>query len=132
MITIELEGLQETIDAIRAFPTSIDRRTVFEDVAETFADRLRASTPLGYSGKLKDSVVYKATNESSEVGYESGVETAGNTVLDGIKRPVTRGRSVLRVWVKASDLESVMEETFSAFADEAVTMMEEAFSDGIS
>ena len=132
MINVELEGLQETIDAIRSIPTSIDRRTVFEDVADTFASRLRAATPLGYSGKLKDSVIYQATDESSEVGYESGVETAGRTALDGIKRPVTKGRSVLRAWVKAPDLESVMEETFSAFADEAVTMMEESFADGIS
>ena len=132
MIRIELEGLRETVESIRKIPTSIDRRTIFEDVASTFADRLRAATPPGYSGKLKDSVIYQATDESAEVGYETGVETAGNTVLDGIKRPATRGRSVLRAWVKPADLESVLEETFNAYSAEAVTMLEEAFSDGIS
>lgn len=132
MIGVSIEGIDEITEKLRAIPTSIDRRTIFEEVAQKFSARLRAATPVGYSKKLRDSVIYQVSDDSAEVGYESGVETAGNPDLDSVTRPRTRGRSVLRKWVQADELESVLAETFDAYAAEAVTHLEEAFADGIS
>lgn len=131
---VEIKGLEEVLDSIRRIPTSFDAKPVFEEVSQTFADRLRAATPPGYSGRLGQSVLWEATEEEGLVGYEEGVETAGNPSLDSVTRANTRGRSVLR-WVPEEELESILEETFSAYAPEAVTHMESSFArqlDGVS
>ena len=65
MISIELNGLDEVIESVRNIPTSIDRRSVFEDVSQQFSARLRAATPRGYSGKLKDSVIFDVSTAAS-------------------------------------------------------------------
>lgn len=132
MIEVSLEGVEEIAEKLRNLPTSIDRRTVFEKAASQFSARLRAATPVGYSQKLRDSVIYQVSDESAEVGYEEGVETAGNPDLDSVLRPRRRGKSVLRKWVQPDELESVLEETFDAYAPEAVAMIEEGLADGIS
>jgi hypothetical protein len=120
---VELKGVEEVLAAIRRIPTSIDTKSVFSDVSEKFADRLRAATPPGYSGRLEKSVLWQADEEEGLVGYEEGVEGAGNPSLDSVIRPNTRGRSVLR-WVAVDELETILEETFTAYAPEAVTYME--------
>lgn len=120
---VELKGVDEVLDAIRQLPTSFDTRSVFEGVSERFADRLRAATPPGYSGRLEKSVLWQADEEEGLVGYDEGVERAGNPALDSVIRPNTRGRSVLK-WVAVDELESILEETFTAYAPEAVTYME--------
>lgn len=133
MITVELQGLDELIEAVRKIPTSIDRKTVFEDVAQQFSARLRAATPKGYSGKLRDSVVYSADDEQGEVGYEQGVETAGDSSLDSVIRPRRRGKSVLaRNWVKPDELEAVLQETFDAYASEGSVFMETRFAEELT
>jgi hypothetical protein len=132
VIGVSVEGVDKITEKLRKMPTSIDRRTIFEEAAQTFAARLRAATPDGYNQKLRDSVIYQVSDESAEVGYEAGVETAGNPDLDSVTRPKTKGRSVLRKWVQAGELESVLEETFDSYAAEAVTLLEEKFADGIS
>lgn len=120
---VELKGVDEVLDAIRQLPTSFDTRSVFEGVSERFSDRLRAATPPGYSGRLEKSVLWQADEEEGLVGYDEGVERAGNPALDSVIRPNTRGRSVLK-WVAVDELESILEETFTAYAPEAVTYME--------
>jgi hypothetical protein len=132
VIGIELEGVEELAEKLRNLPTSIDRKPVFGQAASTFAARLRAATPVGYSQKLKDSVIYQVSDESAEVGYEEGVETAGNPELNSVLRPSRKGRSVLRKWVQPEELESVLEETFDAYASEAVILIEEGLARGIS
>lgn len=121
---VELKGVDEVIDAIRSLPTSFDTKTVFSAASERFADRLRAATPPGYSGRLAKSVLWQADEDEGLVGYEEGVEKAGNPALDSVIRPRTRGRSVLK-WVAVDELNSILEETFTAYAPEAVTYMEQ-------
>lgn len=133
MITAELVGLEELAAAVRRVPTSIDRRSVFEDVSQQFSARLRAATPKGYSGKLKDSVIYSVEDEQAEVGYEAGVETAGDPSLDSVTRPRRRGRSVLaRAWVKPEQLESVLQEAFDSYAPEGAALMESRFMEEVT
>jgi hypothetical protein len=133
VITVELQGLDELLESIRNIPTSIDRQAVFEDVAQRFSARLRAATPKGYSGKLRDSVIYSADGEQGEAGYEAGVETAGDASLDSVIKPKKRSKSVLaRNWVRPSELEAVLQETFDAYASEGSVYMESRFAEELS
>lgn len=134
MISVRLEGLDEVAAAVRRLPASIDTKSAFENAAQTFSARLRADTPLGYSGKLKDSVLYELDDESTHVGYESGVETAGDPSLEGVTRVSTRGRSVVsrKKWVQVGELETVLEECLSNNSDDVVELLERGLLDGIS
>lgn len=134
MITVSLEGVADVVAAIRALPTSISTEPALEEIGQTFSARLRAATPKGYSGKLKDSVLYEVSSGGGEVvvGYESGVETAGNDRLDSVRKARTRGRSVLRTWVKAEELESVLSDTFDAYIPEAMSVLERSLPDVVS
>ena len=128
---VKVTGLSEVIAEIKKLPSSIDRAIVLDEAAEIFAARLRAATPIGYSGKLKDSVIYESSKDVASVGYEQEVETAGNPKLDSVIRPQTRGRSVLK-WVSEKELEAVLEETFDAYASEGVLFMEERLAEQIN
>ena len=128
---MKITGLKEVVAELKKLPTSIDRATVLEEVAEIFAARLRAATPKGYSGKLRDSVIYESSDEGAFVGYEQEVETAGNPALDSVIRPKTRGRSVLK-WVSSDELGTVLEETFDAYAAEGVLFMEDRLAEQIN
>jgi hypothetical protein len=79
-------------------------------------------------------VIYEANEDESLVGYEQGVETAGNPKLDSVREVRTRGGSVIsrKKWIQPSDLESVLQETFDSFSDEAVEVLEKRLSRGIS
>jgi len=88
-------------------------------LASVFADRLREATPPGYSGRLPDSVIWETAGDSVLVGYESGVETGGNTSLEKIPR---RRRTVL-TWVQEDELESVLLREFDAFRTESSVLM---------
>lgn len=128
---MKITGLDEVIAKLNKIPSSIDRAPVLEEVAEIFAARLRAATPKGYSGRLKDSVIYESSKDAASVGYEKEVETAGNPALDSVIRPRTRGRSVLK-WVSEDELEAVLAETFDAYAKEGVLFMEEKLAEQIN
>lgn len=128
---VKVTGLEEVISELKKLPSSIDRAPVLEGVSDIFAARLRAATPKGYSGKLKDSVIYEASDEEAFVGYERDVETAGNPDLDSVIRVATRGRSVIK-WVSTDELGTVLEETFDAYAPEGVLFMEERFAEQIN
>jgi hypothetical protein len=129
-VSVKISGLREVIQEFKRLPTVIDRETVYDEVSQTFAARLRAATPTGYSGQLRDSVIYEVSEATAEVGYEQEVETAGNPDLDSVVRPQTRGRSVLR-WVSVDELSAVLEETFDAYAPEGVTVMSDRFAEQI-
>ena len=128
---LKVTGLNEVIAELKKLPSSIDRALVLDETADIFAARLRAATPSGYSGKLKDSVIYESSEEVASVGYEQEVETAGNPALDSVIRPRTQGRSVLK-WVSSDELGTVLEETFDAYASEGVLFMEERLVEQIN
>jgi hypothetical protein len=127
---VSLVGLDEAIASLRLLPVLIDRWEVHDQVAQRFEPRLRAATPRGYSGRLRDSVISETSDEALLVGYERDVETAGNPALDSVIRPQTKGRSVLR-WASTDELSSVLEETFDAYSDEAVELMTTLFAEQI-
>lgn len=132
MIDITIDGVDDVIKSLQSIPTSIDREAVFADVSQRFAARLRAATPKGYSGKLRDSVVFASDESSGEVGYEPGIETAGNSSLDSVLRAKPKGRSVLKRWVQPDELESVIQETFDQYATEGVVFMSKRFSEEVN
>lgn len=131
MSGVRVTGIDDVVRKLQGLSESIDQKQVFGEVAEIFAARLRAATPPGYSGRLKDSVIYEADDEGAEVGYEREVETAGNPELDSVIRPKTRGRSVLK-WVSTDELSAVLEETFDAYAPEGVVFMEDKLLEQIN
>ena len=128
---VKVTGLNEVISELKKLPSSIDRAPALEEVAEIFAARLRAATPQGYSGKLRDSVIYESSEDEASVGYEREVETAGNPKLDSVIRVATRGRSVIK-WVSTDELSTVLEETFDAYAAEGVLFMEQRLVEQIN
>jgi len=131
MSGVRIKGLNEIIARLERIPSRVDSEVVLEKASEIFAARLRAATPKGYSGGLKDSVIYEADDNAAFVGYEREVETAGNPDLDSVIRPKTRGRSVLK-WVSTDELSTVLEETFDAYAPEGVTYLEELLAEEIN
>lgn len=130
MSGVKITGLNEVVRELEKLPSTIDFGEIYTDTGNIFAARLRAATPPGYSGKLRDSVIYEVSDDEALVGYEKDVETAGNPQLDSVIRPKTKGRSVLK-WVPADELETVLEETFDAYAAEGVTYMERKLSEQI-
>lgn len=136
MISVEIDGLDEAIQAVRDFPTTLGLAPAFEAAGQRFSAVLRESTPPGYSGKLADSVMYEASDDGVTVGYESGVEVSGNPDFDRVTRPRTVGRSVLarrgRQWVRPGDLSIVLEETSDAHADEILSIIERSVAGGLS
>jgi len=131
MSGVKVTGLSKVIDELQKLPSVIDSDPVLREASQIFAARLRAATPKGYSGKLKESVIYKSSDEGAFVGYEREVETAGNPDRDSVTRPRTKGRSVIR-WVSADELGTVLEETFDAYAAEGVLFIEERLAEQIN
>lgn len=134
MITASIDGLGEVKSSVLSLASMIEPRKHLSDVSESFAARLRAATPVGYSGKLRDSVIYSVDDTQATVGYEQGVETAGRESLDSVRSVRTRGRSVIqrKKWVTPGELEAVLQETFDSYSDEAVALLEESMASGIS
>jgi hypothetical protein len=118
VIIFSVSGVEEAVSALRDIESVLDRQGVFEAVAEEFAEDVREETPKGYSGRLKRSVL----STDGEVGYESGVETAGNPALD--KKSVLRRRK----WVQPEGLESVLMTSFARSSGRSVIMFEEEFA----
>lgn len=132
MITVSLHGLDDVLASLQKIPTSLTSESVFDEIGQQFSARLRAATPKGYSGRLRDSVVYEVKGSEVLVGYEEGVETAGNPKLDSVRAVQTKGKTVLRRWVQPDDLESVLEETFDAYAGDATTVFERRLASVVS
>ncbi len=124
-MSVEIVGLRETVDAIRALPTVLDRKKALTEVAGQFQARVSDVTPAGYSGKLQKSVIARVDEDEAMVGYEEGVEKAGNPKLDSVTRPRTRGRSVL--WVPPKDLEELLAQEFEDFEATATSVLESSF-----
>jgi len=128
---VRMTGLDDVLRELRKVESSIDLASVYEEASQTFSARLRAATPLGYSGRLRDSVVYEVGESGALVGYEEGVETSGNPDLDSVTRPRTQGRSVLK-WTSTDELASVLGETFDSYAPEGVVFMESKIAERIN
>lgn len=140
-----LDGLREVTDRLNELSSSLDKSKVLAGAAEIFAARLRAATPTGYSGRLQESVIYEVDESGAAfIGYESGVETAGNPALDSVIRATTsgesvirrsrftkKGRSVLR-WVPVRELSTILEETLDSYSSEGVLYIEGQFANVIS
>lgn len=130
MISVEIQGLEETIAALRDVPTVLDRQKALSEVASQFKERMTEVTPVGYSGRLKRSVLAEAGEDEARVGYESGVETAGNPKLDSVLKVRTRGRSVL--WVPVADLEETLAQEFEDFEGVALSVLEASFAESLA
>jgi hypothetical protein len=128
-----LEGSEELFSALRSLIDDLDIHSSTSAAAKSMAERLRDNTPPGYSRKLPESVMFsQAAPGEFVIGYERGVESAGDPQLDSVTRPRTSGRSVLarprREWVDADRLASVLEQTFEDYSKESVRIV----SDGVS
>jgi hypothetical protein len=125
VIILTATGIDEVIKSLGDIDSVLDRSGILDSLAEDFADELREATPPGYSKRLKDSV----ERTESEVGYEQGVETAGDKSLDSVTRVSVRGRTVLRRsrWVQPEGLEEVLMSTVAKSAGGSVLKFEEAF-----
>lgn len=110
MISVRLQGLKEAIEAIQAVPTAIGRETLFQDAVEGLTAVLAEKTPPGWSQNLRKS----AMSDSVLVGYSAGVERPGNEKLDGKPR---RGK---KRWVTVDELETVLLESASEYADSVI------------
>jgi hypothetical protein len=137
MISVSVAGLDETIAAVQRLPATMGLAAAFESAGQRMSAIVREATPPGYNRRLEDSVIYEADETGLRVGYESGVESAGNPDLDSVTRPRTAGRSVLanrrrRQWSKPEELASVLEESYEAHADEILSIIERSVADGIS
>jgi len=127
LITIHLDGVGEASKSVLAVVSTIGIHESIRSVARTFEDRLRAATPVGYSGDLPMSVVSVADDDRVVVGYEKGVQDSGRKDADSVLRPVRKGRSVLysqqsrrKRWITAGELETIMDETAEAYSAEVV------------
>lgn len=130
MITFKVNGIDRVIADTEKLIDSLDIQSPIEDVSEDFASIVRSATPPGYSRKLRDSVIVQVGDDQGEVGYEEGVEKAGNPKLDSILTPRTRGRSVL--WVHVQDLQSILEDGLDSFEAEAISVLETRYSDQLN
>lgn len=132
MISISVTGVDGVLETIRRIGTSVNTASAYEEVCQQFSARLRAATPVGYSGTLGDSVVYEVSDESGVVGYEAGVETAGEGDPESVLRLRTRGQSVLaKNWVKPSELEAILQDSLAEYQQEGAALIESRLSDGI-
>jgi hypothetical protein len=116
--SLKVEGLAEIEDVYDGFLESVIESDAPETTAKRFADSLEARTPIGFTGKLKATVLVEQIDDYTfAAGFSSGVERPGNTVLDAKKKT---GRSVL--WVGRDELEDIFEDAIGEFRGESVLM----------
>jgi len=134
LITIEIEGIDEVVESLSVIQKRIDTTEILSRVATSFENRLRAATPVGYSGKLPSSVLTEVDGAEIRTGYETGVETAGTK-----PRPRRRagekpsGETVLHrnKWVRPKRLVGIFWDSFEAFSGEAVSQIESGLSEEV-
>lgn len=130
MITIR--GVDETIEAMVSMPDRLGVDTVLADVSHEFSGRLRAATPVGYSGDLQSSVMSVPEPGRSVVGYGKGVETAGGESRrkSVLYRKETMSRK--RIWVPSEELASILFEAFSAYEKDGVERLESSLAEAVN
>ena len=69
MISLELTGLDEAIEALRQVPTTIGMQAAFESAAQRASAIVREKTPPGFTGKLNLAASYEVTEDGFMVGY---------------------------------------------------------------
>ena len=135
MISLTITGLQDTISAVRDLPTTVGLQSAFSDAAQRVSAIVRERTPPGYSGRLPESVLVEEGELGFLVGYESGVETAGDSKYDSVRVPKTSGRSVLarkKTWASVEDLQSVLEDAIDGNSGEIMSIFERSIASGLS
>jgi hypothetical protein len=138
MLEIEVSGLEEARSVLLRMTDGSVSANAIAFGADEFKRVISEATPEGYSRRLPRSVSSQIDGDSALVGYEPGVEVAGNPEFDSVVRPQTQGESVLRQrrwtpkgrrnsvrrdrrkWVSVNELESVLQEAAS-FAGDRVT-----------
>jgi len=125
-MTVVIRGLEDVLEAFRDLPSVLERSDAVADVARRFRAQMTAVTPAGYSGRLGRSVLAEFDQNEARVGYEEGVETAGNPRLDSVMRGRTSGRSVL--WVSPADLGELLSQEFEDFEGEAMSVLENSYA----
>jgi len=125
LIGIRVEGLDEVVAAFSGVPKRLDPVAILTRVATQFENRLRAVTPLGWSGKLPASVISEVAGDTVRTGYEAGVETAG-TKPRPRRAKGQHHQSVLHrtKWVRPAKLIGIFAEAFDAFSAEASSTIE--------
>lgn len=135
MISLELTGLNEAVEALRQSPTTIGMQAAFGSAAQRASAIVREKTPPGFTGKLGFSASYDVTEDGFVVGYSQGVEKAGNPRLDSVRSPRTAGRSVftrIRRWVSVDELERTLDDAIDSHSDEILSVIERSIADGLS
>lgn len=134
MISVEVSGIEGVAEKARLLPSTMGVESAFESAGRRMQAILRDRTPGGYSQKLPASVMYEATEDGFVVGYDAGVESAGNAALESAARPRTQGRSVLarRQWVGVDELHSILDEAAEEGLDEVLSVIERSLSSGLS
>lgn len=115
---LKVEGLDTIGEAYESLLESVIDSDSPKSAAERFADALEARTPVGFTGKLKRSVLVEQIDDATfAAGYSIGVERPGNEVLDARKK---KGRSVL--WVSEDELSDIFDDVARSFPSESVLM----------
>jgi hypothetical protein len=138
MLEIEISGLDEAKSVLLRMTDGSVTANAITSATDEFKRVIAEATPEGYSRRLPRSVASQVDGDLALVGYEPGVEVAGNPDLDSVVRPQTRGESVLRPrrwtpngrrnsvrrdrrkWVSVNELESVLQGA-AGFAVDRVT-----------
>lgn len=112
---ITIVGVDEVVESVLAMPGRVDARPTLGRAAEDFAARLRAATPIGYSGRLPASVLTDVQETSASVGFDVKVEDAGRPELDAKRKSVLFRDMGKRRWITAGELDDITGEALSAF-----------------
>lgn len=141
MFDIDVQGIDETKSVLIRMSDGAAAAGAISAAANEFKEIIAEATPEGYSRRLPRSVASVINGESALVGYEPGVEVAGNPEFDSIVRrprkwtPEARRTSVRRdrrKWISVNELESVLQEAASFSADRVTAAAAAGAMNGIS
>jgi len=114
--SLKVRGLDEIADVYESMLESVIASDSPEATAGKFSDMLEARTPVGFTGKLKKSVLVEKIDDATyAAGYSIGVERPGEPLLDAKKKT---GRSVL--WATQDELADVFDDVLASFNGDSV------------
>lgn len=121
IFSLRVDGLDDIGEKYEELLESVIDSKTPEKAANQFADLLEAATPVGFTGKLKKSVLVEQIDDSSfAAGYSSGVERPGNPKLDSVLQVSKTGRSVL--WASQDELEDIFSDVLGSFRGDSVML----------
>lgn len=89
MLEIEISGLDEAKSVLLRMTDGSVATNAIASATDEFKRVIAEATPEGYSRRLPRSVASQIDGDLALVGYEPGVEVAGNPDLDSVVRPQT-------------------------------------------